>query len=168
MLGKARLFCALFAATLSLALLGGGVAEGAGRRHATPSPTAGRHHAAPPPAPHTLAYRVIHMRGSLSHGAHGPAVRLLQDELARLRYEVPVSGRFDAATGRAVLAFRKVVGLERIESANAGVFQRLQHGGGHFKVRYPGDGKHVEGDLSKQVLAEIEHGKVRRIYTMSS
>ena len=118
---------------------------------------------------HALERHVARMKGSLRLGMHGPAVLLLQDELARLRYAVPVSGRFDAATGRAVLAFRKVVGLERIESANAGVFQRLQHGGGHFKVRYPGDGKHVEGDLSKQVLAEIEPGgKVRRIYTVSS
>ncbi len=93
---------------------------------------------------------------------------MLQDELARLRYAVPVSGRFDQATGRAVLAFRKVIGLERVESASAGVFQRLQHGAGRFHVRYPRDGKHVEADLSKQVLAEIEHGKVRRIYTISS
>ncbi len=108
------------------------------------------------------------MHGSLRVGAHGPGVRLLQDELARLRYAVPVSGRFDHATGRAVLAFRKVVGLERVESASAGVFQRLQRGAGHFHVRYPHDGKHVEADLSKQVLAEIEHGKVRRIYTISS
>jgi hypothetical protein len=127
------------------------------------------HHKLPAPAPHTLAYHVIHMRGSLSHGAHGPAVLLLQDELARLRYEVPVSGRFDEATGRAVLAFRKVAGLERVESANAGVFQRLRDGAGHFHVRYPGDGNHIEGDLSKQVLVEVgRHGRVRRIFTMSS
>jgi L,D-transpeptidase catalytic domain len=117
---------------------------------------------------HALERHVARMKGSLRLGMHGPAVLLLQNELARLRYAVPVSGRFDAATGRAVLAFRKVIGLERIESANAGVFQRLQHGAGRFKVRYPGDGKHVEGDLSKQVLVEIEHGRVRRIYTMSS
>ena len=117
---------------------------------------------------HALERRVTKMRGSLRLGAHGPRVLLLQDELARLRYAVPVSGRFDEATGRAVLAFRKVAGLERIESANAGVFRRLQHGAGRFHVRYPHDGKHVEADLSKQVLAEIEHGRVRRIYTMSS
>jgi hypothetical protein len=117
---------------------------------------------------HALERHVARMKGSLRVGMHGRRVLLLQDELARLHYAVPVSGRFDAATGRAVLAFRKVVGLERIESANAGVFQRLQHGAGRFKVRYRGDGKHVEADLSKQVLAEIEHGRVRRIYTMSS
>jgi peptidoglycan hydrolase-like protein with peptidoglycan-binding domain len=102
-------------------------------------------------------------------GARGAAVRLLQDELAHVRYEVPVSGYFDEATARAVLAFRKITGLERIESADARVFQLLQRGAGRFHVRYPGDGNHVEGDLSKQVLVEIERGgRVRRIYTMSS
>lgn len=109
------------------------------------------------------------MRGTLTLGAHGPAVRLLQNELARRHYEVPVSGHFDEATARAVLAFRKVCGLERIESANAGVFQRLRDGEGHFHVRYPRDGDHIEADLSKQVLVEVQgHGRVRRIITMSS
>jgi hypothetical protein len=134
-----------------------------------PSPHARLRHGPPAPVPGTLAYRVLHMWGSLRFGAHGPAVLLLQDELARLRYEVPVSGRFDEATGRAVLAFRKVVGLGRIESANAGLFQRLRDGAGRFHVRYPGDGDHVEADLSKQVLVEVERrGRVRRILTMSS
>jgi hypothetical protein len=134
------------------------------------SPAASQASAAPPSSKklHALERHATEMHGSLKLGAHGPRVLLLQDELARLRYAVPVSGRFDEATGRAVLAFRKVAGLERIESANAGVFLRLQHGAGHFHVRYPHDGKHVEADLSKQVLAEIEHGRVRRIYTMSS
>lgn len=121
------------------------------------------------PAPGTVAYRVLHMRGNLGNGAHGAAVRLLQDELARLRYEVPVSGYFDEATARAVLAFRKVVGLQRVETANAGVFQRLRNGAGRYRVRYPRDGNHIEANLTKQVLVEVERGgRVRRIYTMSS
>jgi L,D-transpeptidase-like protein/putative peptidoglycan binding protein len=143
---------------VSAALMATGEAHAASRRRSPP-----------PPAPHTLAYRVIHMRSSLSRGARGPAVRLLQDELARRRYEVPVSGYFDEATGRAVLAFRKVCGRERIESANAGVFQLLRSGAGRFHVRYPGDGNHIEADLSRQVLVEVERGgRVRRIFTMSS
>jgi hypothetical protein len=159
MVRKGRLLsCALLATTVSVVSSGAGVAQAASKRHSQP-----------PPAPHTLEYRVIHMRGSLSSGAHGPAVRLLQDELARRRYEVPVNGYFDEATGRAVLAFRKVTGLERIESANAGVFQLLRRGAGYFHVRYRGDGDHVEADLSKQVLVEVQRGgHVRRIFTMSS
>jgi len=151
-------------ATLLAFACAGGLGPVAGEAYAG-KPSAGR---PSQQSLHALERHVARMNGSLRLGMHGPAVLLLQDELARLRYAVPVSGRFDAATGRAVLAFRKVIGLERIESANAGVFQRLQHGAGRFKVRYPGDGKHVEADLSKQVLVEIEHGRVRRIYTMSS
>lgn len=108
------------------------------------------------------------MRGSLRVGAHGSAVRLLQDELARRRYEVPVNGVYDEATGRAVLAFRKIVGLARVETANAGVFQLLRNGAGYYSVRYPHDGNHIEANLTKQVLVEVQHGRVRRIYTMSS
>ncbi len=113
----------------------------------------------------------VHMRWyrpTLSLGASGPAVKLLQDELARLRYEVPVGGVFDAATGRAVLALRKVLGLERIETTDARVFSLLQRGQGGYRVRFPRDGSHVEANLTKQVLVEVEHGRVRRILTMSS
>ncbi len=94
---------------------------------------------------------------------------MLQDELARLHYEVPVSGYFDEATGRAVIAFRKVMGMERVPRVNGYIFRLLADGRGRFHARYPGQGDHVEADLSKQVLVEFEpHGRVRRIYTMSS
>ena len=99
----------------------------------------------------------------------GPSVRLLQSELDVLHYAVPLSGVFDEGTGRALIALRKVMGLARVPYAGAQVLERLQHGGGVFHVRYPQDGRHVEGDLTKQVLAEIEPGgRVRTIYTMSS
>lgn len=153
----ATVLCAVLCA-VCLATGAAGVAQAAGKRR-TP----------PPPAPHTLAYRVLHMRGNLRQGAHGPAVRLLQDELARRRYEVPVNGYFDEATGRAVLAFRKMIGLQRVETANAGVFQLLRDGAGYYRVRYPRDGNHIEANLTKQVLVEVQRGgRVRRIYTMSS
>ncbi len=106
---------------------------------------------------------------NLGPGAHGQSVRLLQSELNVLHYAVPLSGVFDEGTGRALVAFRKVTGLARITYAGRQVFERLAHGGGTFHVRYPGDGRHVEGDLTKQVLAEIEPGgRVREIYIMSS
>src|SRR5665213_1433942 len=106
---------------------------------------------------------------NLGPGAQGQSVRLLQSELDVLHYAVPLSGVFDEGTGRALIAFRKMTGLERIPYAGIQVFERLEHGAGSFHVRYPGDGRHVEADLTKQVLAEIEPGgRVRTIYTMSS
>ncbi len=78
-------------------------------------------------------------------------------------------GVFDEGTGRALIAYRKMTGLARIAYAGSQVFERLQHGAGRFHVRYPQDGSHVEADLTKQVLAEIEPGgRVRSIYMMSS
>jgi hypothetical protein len=102
-------------------------------------------------------------------GDHGVAVRVLQRELNALHYAVPLSGRFDAGTGRAVTAFRKLTGLARTERADRRVFELLARGAGGFHVRHPEHGKHFEADLSHQVLAEVlPHGHVRRIYTMSS
>jgi L,D-transpeptidase catalytic domain len=106
---------------------------------------------------------------NLGPGGRGPSVRLLQSELNALHYVVPLDGVFDEATGRALIAYRKLTGLVRVASINTHVFELLQSGAGSFHVHYRGDGRHVEADLTRQVLAEIEPGgRVRAIYTMSS
>jgi peptidoglycan hydrolase-like protein with peptidoglycan-binding domain len=106
---------------------------------------------------------------NLGLGARGQSVRLLQSELDVLHYAVPLSGVLDEGTGRALIAYRKMTGLERIPYAGRRVFELLARRAGGFHVRYPGDGRHVEANLTKQVLAEIEPGgRVRTIYTMSS
>jgi peptidoglycan hydrolase-like protein with peptidoglycan-binding domain len=106
---------------------------------------------------------------NLGPGASGPSVRLLQAELGNLHYAVPYSGVFDEATGRALVAYRKMTNLDRIPFAGSQVFKLLAHGAGTFTVRDRHDGRHVEADLTKQVLAEIEPGgRVHRIYTTSS
>jgi peptidoglycan hydrolase-like protein with peptidoglycan-binding domain len=106
---------------------------------------------------------------NLGEGAQGQSVRVLQSELDTLHYAVPLTGSFEEGTGRALIAYRKMTGLERIPYAGRQVFEELARGAGRFHVRYPGDGRHVEADLSKQVLAEIEpRGRVRTIYEMSS
>jgi hypothetical protein len=101
-------------------------------------------------------------------GARGPAVRLLQTELSKLGYVVGRRGLFDDRTARAVLTFRKVTGMARTTSAGSDVFKALAKGKGGFKLRHPEHGKHVEADLSRQVLALARGGKVERIYPMSS
>ena len=102
-------------------------------------------------------------------GASGQSVRLLQSELDVLHYAVPLSGIFDEGTGRALIAYRKMTGLERTPAAGRQVFERFERRAGSFRVHYSRDGRHVEADLTRQVLAEIEPGgHVRAIYTMSS
>jgi peptidoglycan hydrolase-like protein with peptidoglycan-binding domain len=102
-------------------------------------------------------------------GARGPAVRELQRMLAAKGYVVGQRGLLDARTARAVLTFRKVTGMARTTVADEAVFRRLARGGGTFRVRFPGHGRHVEGDISRQVVALIgAGGRVERIYPTSS
>jgi hypothetical protein len=101
-------------------------------------------------------------------GSGGAIVRLLQRGLRRLRYAVPLSGRLDAATQRAVLAWRKMTGRTRSFSASPDVIRGVLARRGMFRVRHPEDGHHVEADLSRQVLALIDGDEVRRIYHTSS
>lgn len=101
-------------------------------------------------------------------GAKGLAVRVLQTRLKALGYVIGAKGLYDARTARAVLAFRKITGMARTQLASEDVFRKLAHGAGAFKVRYPKQGHHVEADLSLQVMALINGGKVERIYPISS
>jgi peptidoglycan hydrolase-like protein with peptidoglycan-binding domain len=111
--------------------------------------------------------RIVHP--DLGLGARGQSVRLLQSELDALHYAVPLTGVLDEGTGQALVAYRKMTGLERIPYAGRQVFELLARRDGGFHVRYPRDGRHVEANLTKQVLAEIEPGgRVRKIYTTSS
>jgi len=127
------------------------------------------HYATSAQAQFTGRTRIRFASTNLSEGAQGGSVWLLQAQLNYLHYDVPRDGVFDAATARAVIAYRKVTGLERVPTTNTRIFQRLQQGAGGFRVRYRGDGRHVEANLSRQVLAEIEPGGgVHAIFEMSS
>jgi peptidoglycan hydrolase-like protein with peptidoglycan-binding domain len=96
------------------------------------------------------------------------AVRTLQRRLRRLGYVVGARGRYDARTARAVLAFRKVTGMARTTAASLPVMRAIARGRGVFRVRFPGHGRHIEADLSRQVIALISRGRVERIYPVSS
>ncbi|HEX6022785.1 MAG TPA: peptidoglycan-binding domain-containing protein, partial [Solirubrobacter sp.] len=65
---------------------------------------------------------------SAGPGARGPAVRLLQAQLAKLKYVVPRTGVFDAGTANAVMAWRKVMGMARTTLATKEVFAGLLAG----------------------------------------
>ena len=127
-------------------------------------------HAATPEleALRSRALRVRVVEPAVAPGARGTAVRLLQRGLRRLRYAVSSSGRYDPATQRAVMAWRKMTGAPRSYVASASVLRDVLAGKGRFRVRHPRDGRHVEADLSRQVLALIDGDEVRRIYHTSS
>jgi peptidoglycan hydrolase-like protein with peptidoglycan-binding domain len=105
----------------------------------------------------------------ISPGQRSYAVRILQHQLSALHYVVGAPGVYDARTQRAVLAFRKMAGLPLTEVADATVFSAIAAGEGVFTVRYPSQGRHIEADLTHQVLALIgANGVPQRLYPISS
>jgi peptidoglycan hydrolase-like protein with peptidoglycan-binding domain len=103
-----------------------------------------------------------------SDGDTGERVRFLQRRLAAMRYAIAVTGRYDDATRRAVIAFRKVNRMRRVGNASPPVFLLVARGKGRFKPRHSG-AAHVEGDLTKQVLALVNRGgRVFKVYMTST
>jgi hypothetical protein len=103
-----------------------------------------------------------------SSGSSGALVRLLQRGLAKLHYAVPRNGSYDAATARAVMAFRKVNGFAWRYYADRRVISKVLAGKGAFKPRHPDAGHHVEADISRQVLALIDGDEVVATYHTST
>ena len=105
---------------------------------------------------------------SAGEGRRGTDVLLLQRGLDDLGFAVPVTGYYDAGTSRAVIAFRKVNGMERIGYASPAVFSMVLKGEGAFRPRFPDAGYHVEYDWSRQVLVLAKGGRAWRTYHASS
>ena len=105
---------------------------------------------------------------SAGEGKRGTDALLLQRGLDALGYAVPVTGYYDAGTSRAVIAFRKVNGMERIGYASPAVFKLVLQGKGGFMPRFPNAGYHVEYDWSRQVLGFFRDGKPVNVYHSSS
>ncbi len=102
-------------------------------------------------------------------GSRGIRVTMLQRGLKRLGYAgFTPTGYYGRGTARGVLAFRKVNHLPRIGYASRLVFRKVFERRGTFRLKYPRAGKHVEADISRQVLVLARHGKPQRIYHMSS
>lgn len=112
--------------------------------------------------------RILVYRPLLRPGSSSLLVAVMQRQLAGEGYPTPKNGSFGGTTARAVLAFNKNNGFARNSTADRRVIGMLLAERGGFHVRYPGHGRHVEADLSKQVLAEIDGGHVHAIYVTSS
>ncbi len=107
--------------------------------------------------------RSVHVvRASAAPGQEGLHVQFLQRRLRDLRYLVGLSGRLDGSTQRAIMAYRKVSGLPRNFRASRTIFERLADGRGRFRSKFPNHGKHVEADLSRQVL--VLHDRKGRVF----
>jgi hypothetical protein len=104
----------------------------------------------------------------LRPGDRGKAVALFNSLLRRQGYYAPTGRRYSSGTQRAVLAFRKVNRMPRTTNATRGMFKRLAARRGAFKLRYPGAGRHVEVDISRQVMVLAAKGKPQHTFHISS
>lgn len=105
---------------------------------------------------------------SLREGNRSSKVKIFNNLLKRRGY-VPGGGKkYNAATGRAVLAFRKVNKMAWNTRATSRIFKKLAKGKGGYRLKHPGSGKHVEIDLSRQVMVLAKGKKVKEIYHVST
>ncbi len=130
------------------------------RISATATPPAG-------PVTKTTAFNVGGIP-KLHNGSTGPKVALFHKVLRDQGYFVRGNKKFGSSTRLAILAFRKVNNLKRSESYTRSIFRTLLMGKGAFPLQHPEDGKHVESDLSRQVLVLAEGGKPKYTFPISS
>jgi hypothetical protein len=103
----------------------------------------------------------------LRPGSTGAAVLHLERRLAELGYVLRgIDARFREDTRDAVLAFRKVRGLPRIESVDRAVWRSLATAT-RPRARVP-TGNHIEVDKGRQVLYEVRGGQVVRVMHVST
>jgi hypothetical protein len=90
------------------------------------------------------------------HLSKGPVAKLFNRSLQAQGYHTGTRGRrVTSGTHLAIKAFRKVNGMRWSERYSPAIFRTLLQGKGAFKPRFD-DGKHVEVDISKQVMALVE------------
>ena len=95
----------------------------------------------------------------LDPGDRNSSARIFNHLLLREGYYSTHGKRYSQRTGLAVMAFRKTNGMERTFNANPRIFKRLADRRGSFHLKYPGAGKHVEVDISRQVMVLANHRK---------
>jgi L,D-transpeptidase catalytic domain len=95
----------------------------------------------------------------LDPGDRSSTVRIFNRRLLHEGYYSTRGKRYGKKTGLAVMAFRKTNGMKRTFNANPGIFKKLADGRGNFRLKYPGAGKHVEVDISRQVMVLANNRK---------
>ncbi len=104
----------------------------------------------------------------LHKGSKGPQVALFHSLLREQGYFVRGKKRYGASTELAVLAFRKVNKMKRQTRYSRAIYRALLQGRGAFPLQHPDEGKHVETDLSRQVMVLAEDGKPKHTFHISS
>ena len=101
-------------------------------------------------------------------GRSGHSVGILHAMLRKAGYWAPRGDYYSAGTGKAVLAFRKVNSLTRIETPSRTIYRMLHHHKGSMGARRPELGLHWEADLSRQVLGLFRGRRPIEVHVTSS
>ena len=103
-----------------------------------------------------------------SFGSSGLFVQLIQQRLAALHLYIPQTGVFDSGTGWALDAYHRLLHRGTYQTLDGRTVSDLLGGLGQFRVRFPQNGRHAEGNLSLQLLALADGSHVVAIYPISS
>jgi L,D-transpeptidase-like protein len=95
----------------------------------------------------------------LDPGDRNSAARIFNRLLRHEGYYSSHGKRYSKKTRLAVMAFRKTNGMKRTFNASPRIFKKLAAGRGSFHLKHPGAGKHVEVDISRQVMVLARHRK---------
>jgi L,D-transpeptidase catalytic domain len=116
-----------------------------------------------------LAHRSFDaLNPNASFGSSGQFVQLIQQSLAALHIYIPQTGVFDSGTGWALDAYHRLMHWGTYQALDGRTVSHLLDGFGQFKVRFPHNGRHAEGNLSLQLLALADGSRVVAIYPISS
>jgi hypothetical protein len=105
---------------------------------------------------------------NVGFGSTGRFVELIQQRLAALHFYIPQTGVYDTGTGLAIDAYHRLLGWGVSQTLTNRTISYLLNGWGQFQIRYPNQGRHAEGNLSRQLLALADGGKVELIFPISS
>jgi hypothetical protein len=105
---------------------------------------------------------------NVGFGSTGPFVDLIQQRLQALHIFIPQTGVYDSWTGWAVDAYHRLLRSGTSQSLDGRTTSYLLNGWGEFKIRFPQNGHHAEGNLGLQLLALADGANVQYIFPISS
>jgi L,D-transpeptidase-like protein len=104
----------------------------------------------------------------LDPGNRSSDVKLFNKLLKKQGYFTSGGKKYSVRTQWAVMAVRKVNGMNRTYNANPTIFRKLAARKAEFHLKYPHKGKHVEVDISRQVMTLANNGKAQHTFAVST
>jgi hypothetical protein len=111
---------------------------------------------------------VSSMATGVHPGSKSLFVDYVQQRLSSLHFYIPRTGVWDSGTEWAINAYHRLLDRGYSTVLDRKTRNDLIAGKGRFVVRYPSQGRHVEGNLGKQLAALIKGSKVYWIFPISS